>query len=149
MVNNRSVPANIVLPHIYYDNVETSLNWLTATFGFREYYRFEQPDGQLHGALLHLDSAWVMLKNSNPSQISPAKLGYSTQTLMIFVEDIDLHYERTKLAGANIVEALNETEYGERHYVVQDIEGHHWMFSKHVRDVSPDEWGAVIASSSM
>jgi uncharacterized glyoxalase superfamily protein PhnB len=43
------------------------------------------------------------------------------------------------------VEELNETFYGERQYGAEDLEGHHWLFSRHARDVSPDEWGATIA----
>lgn len=146
MIQNRSVPTNVILPHIFYENVADAMNWLKATFGFTEHYRFELPDGQLHGVLMHFGEAYVMLKSLNRNLTSPVKLGFSTQSVMIFVEDIDSHYEHTKSAGATIVEELVETEYGERHYVVQDIEGHQWMFSKHVRDVSPVEWGAVIAS---
>ena len=62
----------------------------------------------------------------------------------MFVEDVDSHFERTKLAGAKIVEDLHETIYGERQYGVEDLDGHHWLFSQHARDVSPDEWGATV-----
>jgi uncharacterized glyoxalase superfamily protein PhnB len=44
------------------------------------------------------------------------------------------------------VEDLNETIYGERQSGVKDVEGHHWLFSRHARNVSPDEWGATIAN---
>jgi uncharacterized glyoxalase superfamily protein PhnB len=37
----------------------------------------------------------------------------------VFVEDVDAHYDRAKLAGAKIVEELNETAYGERQYGVE------------------------------
>ena len=76
----------------------------------------------------------------------PEQLGGGTQSLTVFVDDIDAHYRRTKAAGAKIVEELNETGYGERQYGVEDLDGHHWLFSKHARDVSPDEWGARIAA---
>jgi uncharacterized glyoxalase superfamily protein PhnB len=29
--------------------------------------------------------------------------------------------------------------YGEKQYGVEDLEGHRWLFSQHVRDVSPEE----------
>jgi hypothetical protein len=44
------------------------------------------------------------------------------------------------------VEELHETEYGERQYGVEDIEGHRWLFAKHARDVSPEEWGAKVTN---
>jgi hypothetical protein len=36
--------------------------------------------------------------------------------------------------------------YGERQYGVEDLDGHLWLFSRHARDLSPDEWGAVIVN---
>ncbi len=58
---------------------------------------------------------------------------------------MDEHFRKTKAAGAKIVTELHETEYGERQYGVEDIDGHHWLFAKHARDVGPEEWGAKIA----
>ncbi len=85
-----------------------------------------------------------MLKSA-PEHATPARLGYGTQSLTVMVEDVDAHFARTKSKGARILEDLHETIYGERQYGVEDLEGHHWLFSQHARDVSPDEWGATIA----
>jgi hypothetical protein len=35
--------------------------------------------------------------------------------------------------------------YGEFQFAVEDLEGHLWLFSRYVRDVSPEGWGAKIA----
>jgi uncharacterized glyoxalase superfamily protein PhnB len=35
---------------------------------------------------------------------------------------------------------------GERQYGARDLDGHHWLFATHARDVSPDEWGATITT---
>ena len=51
---------------------------------------------------------------------------------------------RAKAEGAKIVEELHETVYGERQYGVEDPAGHHWLFSCHARNLSPEEWGATI-----
>ena len=64
--------------------------------------------------------------------------------LTIFVGDVDGHFARAKAAGAKIVEELHETEYGERQYGVEDLEGHRWLFARHARDVGPEEWGAKV-----
>lgn len=141
MITNRSVPTNIVLPHLVYENVAGAIAWLTAAFGFTEHYRYGQP---AQGAQMFLGSAWIMLASARPGQSSPKKLGCRTQSLTVFVEDVDGHYERSKSAGVKIVEELHETFYGERQYGAEDLEGHHWLFSKHVQDVSPDQWGASI-----
>lgn len=146
-MKNRSVPTDTVLPHVFYQDVASAIAWLTKTFGFAEHYRHGDPAGPVSGAQLHLGSSVIMLKRARPLCQSPKQLGYGTQSLTIFVEDVDAHYQRTKAAGAKIVEDLNESVYGERQYGVEDLDGHHWLFSQHARDLSPDEWGAKIAQS--
>jgi uncharacterized glyoxalase superfamily protein PhnB len=144
MLKNRSVPADVILPHLTYANAAAAIEWLTRVFGFVEHYRYGAPDDP-NGAQLHLGEAWIMINGVRPGRSTPALLGCDTQSLTVFVEDVDAHFERAKAAGAKIVEDLHETEYGERQYGVQDLDGHHWLFSRHARDVSPEEWGATIA----
>jgi uncharacterized glyoxalase superfamily protein PhnB len=144
MIVNRSVPADTVLPHISYQNVADAIAWLTRTFGFTEHYRYGQPGGPIDGAQMHLGNAWIMLRSARGGA-SPAQLGYGTQSLTVFVEDVDAHFQRSKLAGAKIREDLNETMYGERQYGVEDLDGHPWLFSRHARDMGPEEWGATVS----
>ena len=143
MLKNRSVPTETILPHVFYQNLDDAIAWLTNTFGFKEHYRYGEP---VSGAQMHLGNAWIMVSSARPGETSPAYSGYSSQSLTVFVDDVDAHFSRTKSAGAKIVEDLNETIYGERQYGVEDLEGHHWLFSRHARDVSPDEWGAKLAA---
>jgi uncharacterized glyoxalase superfamily protein PhnB len=44
MLRNRSVPADVLLPHIAYQNVADALAWLTKTFGFSQHARDVSPD---------------------------------------------------------------------------------------------------------
>jgi uncharacterized glyoxalase superfamily protein PhnB len=128
-----------------YQNVATAIDWLTRIFGFEEHYRYGPPEAP-QGAQMHLGQAWIMLTSSRPGRSSPAQVGCYTQSLTVFVEDVDAHFARVKSSGARICEELHETMYGERQYGVEDLEGHHWLFSHHARDISPDEWGAILAS---
>jgi uncharacterized glyoxalase superfamily protein PhnB len=66
--------------------------------------------------------------------------------LTVVVADVNSHYYRAKSSGATIVEELYETIYGERQYGARDLDSHHWLFSAHVRDVNPAEWGATITN---
>lgn len=142
MTVNRSLPTDTVLPHVIYQDVAHAIDWLTRVFGFTEHYRYGDP---LSGAQVYAFKACIMLKSAG-DRATPAQLGYGTQSLTIFVEDVDAHFARTKSAGAKIVEELHETIYGERQYGVEDLDGHHWLFSQHARDLSPGEWGATIAT---
>lgn len=145
MIKNRSVPPDTVLPHVVVQDVVDAVAWFSRVFGFSEHYRYGDSAGPVRGAQMHLGNAWIMVRRAGPGCASPAQLGYGTQSLTVFVEDVDAHFQRAKSAGAKIVEELHETEYGERQYGVVDLDGHHWLFSKHARDVSPDEWGATLS----
>jgi len=143
-MQNRSVPANVVLPHIVYESVADAIAWLAEVFGFREHFRYGPPDAP-EGAQMHLGEAWVMLSSAREGRGSPARLRGWTQSLTVFVGDVEALFERAKAKGAKVVEDLHETEYGELQYGVEDLEGHLWIFSRHARDVRPEEWGAVVS----
>jgi predicted enzyme related to lactoylglutathione lyase/uncharacterized glyoxalase superfamily protein PhnB len=144
MIENRSVPTKTILPHVHYSDVPRAIDWLTRTFGFSEHYRYGTP---VSGAQLHLGDAWIMAKLAPPEEASPQILGYGTQSLTVFIDGVDEHFARSKAAGAKIVEDLHETVYGELQYGVEDHEGHHWLFSQHARDLSPEQWGATVAAA--
>jgi len=143
MLHNRSVPTDTVLPHLTYKDLPKAIEWLTATFGFVEHFRYGEP---VQGAQLHLGNAWIMVNSVRPGRSSPIELGSNTQSLSVFVEDVEAHFSRAVDGGVKIVEELHETEYGELQYGAEDVEGHHWLFARHAHDVSPDAWGATITN---
>jgi uncharacterized glyoxalase superfamily protein PhnB len=140
MTANRSVPVDTVLPHVMYQDLPAAIAWLSNAFGFVEHYHYGEP---MSGAQVYVGRAAVMLKQVQ-GQASPSDLGFGTQSLTIFVEDVEAHYARAKAAGAKILEEPHETVYGEFQYAAEDLDGHHWLFSRHARDLSPADWGAVI-----
>jgi uncharacterized glyoxalase superfamily protein PhnB len=144
MLKNRSVPVDTVLPHATCKNLPQAIGWLASSFGFVMHYRYGDP---IQGAQLHLENAVIMVNSAHTGQSSPVELGSTTQSLTIFVEDVESHCAHAAAAGANIVEKLHETEYGELQYGAEDIEGHHWLFSRHAHDVSPEAWGAIITTA--
>jgi predicted enzyme related to lactoylglutathione lyase len=96
---------------------------------------------------MYLGNAWIMVNRAREGWGSPAQLGYRTQSLTVFVEDVDAYFRRAKAAGAKIAEDLNETVYGERQYGAEDLDRHHWLFSRHAKDLRPEEWGARVSES--
>jgi uncharacterized glyoxalase superfamily protein PhnB len=140
MITNQSVPTDILLPHVVYLDVDGAVKWLGQVFGFEEHYRYGGEP--VSGAQMHLGKAWIMLTRPGERRASPAQVGVGTQSLTVFVEEIEAHFGKAKSAGAQIVEDLHETVYGELQYAALDLEGHHWLFSRHARDVAPGEWGA-------
>ena len=149
MISNRSVPPNTVLPHIFYADVAEAVSWLTGAFGFTEHYRYGDPGGPPSGAQMRLRNAWIMLRRARTGSASPAQLGYGTQSLTVFIEDVGEHFQKAKSVGVRIIEDLHETEYGELQYGAVDLAGHHWLFSRHARDVNPVDWGAAVSEPAI
>jgi len=143
-MKNRSVPADTILPHLVYTNVANAIAWLSDVFGFAEHYRYGDPEAP-SGAQMHLGEAWIMLTSARDGRQSPAQMGAWTQSLTVFVDDVDTHYRTAQSKGVKILEEPHETVYGEFQYAAEDHEGHHWIFSRHARDLAPDQWGAMIA----
>ncbi len=145
MIPNRSVPTETLLPHIMYRDLEQAIVWLGNAFGFVEHYRYGDP---LSGAQMSLGNACMMLKQAAPEIRTPKELGYGTQSLTVFVEEIEAHFEHARSAGVDLVELLHETVYGELQYAANDLDGHRWLFSRHARNLSPNEWGATVVNAS-
>jgi uncharacterized glyoxalase superfamily protein PhnB len=145
LISNRSVPTDTVLPHIHYRDLPQAIAWPSKTFGFVEHCHYGNP---VSGAQLRAGKAWVMVRQARREDAIPKELGFGTQSLTVFIDDIEAHFQRAKSAGAAIVEDLHETEYGELQYGAEDLDGHHWLFSRHARDVSPEQWGATMNHSA-
>ena len=144
MISNRSVPTDTVIPHVMYRDLMQAIAWLSHAFGFVEHYRYGDP---ISGAQVKAGNAWIMLKQIRNEGKTPKELGFGTQSLTIFIEHLEAHFEKAKSAGVVILEDLHETVYGELQYVAEDLDGHHWLFSRHARDLSPDQWGAVVSQT--
>ena len=141
-MKNRSVPVDTVLPHLAYTNVDEAVAWLSRVFGFREHYRYGEP-GNESGAQVFAGGACIMVHRVKEGQ------SLCPQALTIFVEDVEGHHERSKAAGAAILEEPHETVYGEFQYAALDLAGHRWLFSRHARDLAPEDWGARAAGSAV
>ena len=134
-------PANMprITPYLYYCDVAAALAWLERTFGLVERLRMPGPDGKIAHAEMELRDGVVMLGCPSPQYRNPKQLGQATQSLYLYVDDVDKHFEHAKRAGARIVTAPADQFYGDRHYAAEDPEGHVWYFATHIRDVAPEE----------
>ena len=91
MIENRSVPTKNVIPHITYQDVARASQWLAKAFGFAEHFRYGDP-AEPSGAQIYLGKVFIMLRNVRGDAKTPAQLGYGTQSLSVFVEDVDAHF---------------------------------------------------------
>jgi uncharacterized glyoxalase superfamily protein PhnB len=71
MVANRSVPVDVLLPHLTSEDVAAAAAWLSTVFGFTEHYRYGPADVP-SGAQLYLGRACIMLDAAGGLRYGPA-----------------------------------------------------------------------------
>jgi uncharacterized glyoxalase superfamily protein PhnB len=128
-----------ITAYLYYQDVAAALGWLTSAFGFRERMRMPGPEGRIMHAEMELADGVIMLGCPSPEYRNPKQLGQVTQSLYVYVDDVDKHFRRAKEAGAKVLEEPADQFYGDRRYGTEDVEGHHWYFAQRVRDVSSED----------
>jgi PhnB protein len=137
-----------VTPYLYYEDSGAAMEFLTSAFGFTEKVRMADENGRVNHAEVALADGVVMFGSPGEDYKNPQKLGGKTQSVYVYVDDVDKHYEQAKAAGAKIVREPEDQFYGDRSYGVEDPEGHEWYFATHIRDVSPEDMEAAMAAAS-
>ena len=139
MPKNPPADTPRVTPYLYYQDVAAALRFLADAFGFREKLRMPGSDGKIAHAEMTLGDGLVMMGCPGAEYRNPKRLGQTTQSLYVYVDDVDAHCARAKKAGAKIINEPEDQFYGDRRYGAEDPEGHHWFFATHVRDVAPED----------
>jgi PhnB protein len=127
-----------------YEDGAAAIDWLVDAFGFEERLRHADDEGTITHAELEAGGGTIMLATPTPDYVSPrrmrelsaearkmAEVPYVIDGLLIQVDDVDAHFAHAKEAGATILsEPEDVPSFGVRHYRVEDLEGHRWMFSQ-------------------
>lgn len=130
---------------IYYEDAVKAIDWLCSAFGFDVRLKVESDDGGIvHSELTYGEGVVMVAQAGGPDQPSfrrsPRAIGgANTQSMMIYVDDVEAHCTQARAAGARIVMEPKTTDYGEdywedRGYECEDFEGHHWWFHQRLRD---------------
>ncbi len=111
-----------------------AIEFYKNAFGAIELRRFSNDDGTVHvgelsinGALFHFHE-----ESSQTDYLSPEKLGGYSTTIGLFVPDPDAMVEQATKAGAKLIQAPQDFEYGYRQARVMDPFGHLWEISKKI-----------------
>jgi uncharacterized glyoxalase superfamily protein PhnB len=123
---------------LYYEDAPAAIEWLGKAFGFRTRLEVEGGDGTIVHSEIELGDGLVMVASpTEPWRKSPRSLGgANTQSLFVYVDDVDAHCARARAAGARILTEPSNRDYGEfedRTYGAEDCEGHRWWFGQRVR----------------
>lgn len=130
---------------LYCENAREAIDWLCRAFGFTLRLKVEGEGGVLVHTELELAGGVIMVgqmgsPNRPPWRKSPRALGgANTQSMMVYVDDVEAHCAQARAAGAKIVTEPETHDYGpqywsERGYECEDPDGHHWWFFQRLRN---------------
>jgi uncharacterized glyoxalase superfamily protein PhnB len=124
-----------------YEDPNAALEFLEKAFGFKTRARYAGEDGVVEHAELEFEEGLIMVgpPAKDPRAASPRSLnGRGTQSLFVFVDDVDGHCETARAAGAEIVREPEDSYYGQRVYGALDPEGHRWFFGQKTKESGPE-----------
>lgn len=136
MRDNRSMPANSIIPVLSYPDVRQAVEWLCRVFGFTERLRIAE-----HRSQLEFGDGTVIITGSSAGAEGAEGL---THSMMVRVANVDSHFAHVQDSGAVVVSTPASFPFGERQYTVRDIAGHVWTFSETVENVEPRKWGGEL-----
>ncbi|MDN3922588.1 VOC family protein [Roseateles violae] len=133
---------------LFYENAAEAIAWLVKAFGFELQLKVDGEDGSVVHSQLVYGEALIMVGEGGGARApkfgvkmrSPRQLGgANSQSLMLFVDDVDAHCERARAAGATIISEPSLHDYGpeywaDRSYGALDCDGHMWWFTERVRN---------------
>jgi uncharacterized glyoxalase superfamily protein PhnB len=130
--------GSTIIPTLRYDDALAAIDWLCRAFGFEKQAVYSDDKGTVQHAQLVFGNGMIMLgSTANASAwgeriAQPREIGgRETQCSCVIVEDCAAHYARAKAAGAEIVDPLEQKEYGGAGYSCRDLEGHLWWFGSY------------------
>jgi uncharacterized glyoxalase superfamily protein PhnB len=130
-----------------YRDAAKAIDWLCEAFGFELRLKVEGEGGTVEHSELTYGEGVIMVGNERKAgakarfgteTLSPLSAGGVTQSLMIYVDDVDAHCARARQAGARIVSEPALHDYGDdywadRSYGALDPEGHLWWITQRIR----------------
>jgi len=130
-----------VQPYLYLKNASDAIAFYSKAFGATERLRMANKDGRIGHAEISLGDSCIMMADENAAigAYSPEHYGGAPMSLMIYVEDCDVIYQRAIAAGATSLREPADQFYGDRMAGVADPFGFHWFIGTHIKDVSPEE----------
>ena len=149
MVQNPPEGTQRIIPYLNYADPKPVIEFLINAFGFEQGLLLDMPDGSVGHCELQMNGETLMLSSEFPEGglSSPKSLGGVHATVLVYVDDVDAHFEHARAAGAQIVEEPTDQFYGDRTYRALDPEGVGWEFHQHVRDVTPEEMMAAMGDT--
>lgn len=122
-----------VTPFLVVQDAPALIHFLKQAFEANEYHRTTDQDESITHAQMQIGDSVVMLSDAR-GQFKPMP-----GTLYLYVDDVDVVYQRAVQAGAESLREPVDEPYGDRVAGIRDMCGNQWWIATHKEDVPPDE----------
>jgi len=132
---------NTLTPHIIVQDATRAIDFYKKAFGAQEQTRHMAPDGKtvMH-AQLKIGNSMLMLANEfPPMSLSPKARGGTSVALHIYVENVDVTFDRAVKAGCTVKMSVADQFWGDRYGQVEDPFGHLWSIGTHKIDLTEQQ----------
>jgi len=135
------MPVHELFAYLRLENAAKAIDFYCEAFGAKEKFRLSEPGGRIGHAELELGGTTLMLSDEFPELgiRGPKKIGGTSATLHLHVDDADAMIGRAVAAGAEIVREPQDHFYGERSGTLRDPFGHEWNIGHEIEKVAPAE----------
>jgi PhnB protein len=131
-----------ITPFLVVKDVSRAIEFYKRAFGAEEIMRMNALDGQsvMHAELKMGNSHFFLgAECTEGMSHSPESLGGTAVPLYLYVEDVDIAFDRAVKAGAQVRIPLTDMFWGDRWGKVADPFGHEWDLATHKEDLSPEK----------
>jgi uncharacterized glyoxalase superfamily protein PhnB len=111
-------------PVVHYRDLAAGAKFLVDSFGFVEHQAHKDNDGKIQYVELSLNGAPLGLGSVTEGSM------FDTGPAVVYIslDEVDAMHERAAAAGAEVLMAPTDQDYGSRDFVAKDHEGNVWCF---------------------
>jgi uncharacterized glyoxalase superfamily protein PhnB len=141
MSNDAALQITEVYAYLRVHDAAKALDFYARAFDAEELFRLNAPDGRIGHAQIRVGPVTIMLADEYPElgMLGPVKLGGTTVSIHLHVNDVDRLFAKMLAAGATVVRPPKDAFHGERQALVRDPFGHEWLLGGEIEEVSPEE----------
>lgn len=126
------LPNAALVPQLYMKDVKGAIEFYNKAFGAVERWKVSNEDGSVHVAEMSIHPVVFRMheETSKSGELSPSTVKGTTTIIGLLVPDPDKLADQAVAAGAEVISAMKDFEYGYRQGTFKDPFGHHWCLER-------------------
>ena len=129
-----------ISPFLLLRDAAAAMEFYQRAFGAIVHRIDRNADGSINTVEMVIGTSMIMFSQSQRAkQAAPTFENLPTETLYLYVEDVDAVFEQALAAGATVLNPPKDQPYGDRRADLVDPFGVVWWVASRIEVVSPEE----------